>query len=76
MRRSKLEIIVNMLEICEEKALKTNLVYKTNLNFKLVGNYLRILLEKGWVIENRGTYLITDKGKCFLSKARDILSEL
>ena len=76
MRRSKLEIIVNLLEVCEEEALKTNLVYKTNLNFKLVGNYLKILLEKEWVMENGGTYRITDKGKCFLMKARDVLSDL
>lgn len=76
MRRGKLEIIVNLLEVCNEETHKTNLVYKTNLNFKLVGNYLKILLEKEWVMENGGTYQITDKGICFLSKARDVLSEL
>lgn len=75
-RRGKLEIIVDLLEVCKEEALKTNLVYKTNLNFKFVGDYLKILLEKEWVKENGGKYLITEKGKCFLMKARDVLSEL
>lgn len=75
-RRGKLEIIVNLLEVCKEEAHKTSLVYKSNLNFRLVGNYLKILLEKEWVKENGGKYLITDKGKCFLMKARDVLSEL
>jgi predicted transcriptional regulator len=76
MRRSKLEIIVNLLEVCEEDALKTTLVYKTNLNFKLITKYLALLLENEWVLENRGTYRITGKGECFLRKARDVLSEL
>jgi len=76
MHRGKLDIIVNLLEVCKEEALKTNLVYKTNLNFKLVGDYLKILMEKEWVMENGGKYLITEKGKCFLMKARDVLSEL
>ena len=75
-RRSKLEIIVNLLEVCKEDALKTNLVYKTNLNFNLVGKYLKVLLEKEWVTENGGKYRITEKGICFLSKAGDVLSEL
>lgn len=75
-RRGKLEIIVDLLEVCKEETHKTNLVYKNNLNFKLVGNYLKILMEKGWVMKNKRTYRITDKGKCFLMKARDVLSEL
>lgn len=77
MRRGKLEIIIDLMEVCkEEDTLKTNLVYKTNLNFKIIGDYLKILLEKGWVKEKMGRYNITDKGECFLMKARDVLSEL
>lgn len=75
-RRSKLEIIVDLLEVCKEDSHKTNMVYKTNLNFKIAGEYLNILKEKEWVTENEGRYRITDKGKCFLMKAKGILSEL
>lgn len=75
-RRDKLEIIVDLLEVCLEVSHKTNLVYKTNLNFRIIDRYLKRLLEKEWIIENGGTYRISDKGRCFLIKARDVLSEL
>lgn len=75
-RRSKLDIIVNLLEVSKEESLKTALVYKTNLNFTIIDGYLELLLEKEWIIENGGTYHITDKGRCFLIKALDVLSEL
>ncbi len=75
MRRGKLEILIALLEVCEEEVLKTTLVYKTNLNFKLVRNYLVYLQEKGWVLKNGRKYRITDAGKTFLKKTKEIASE-
>ncbi len=75
MRRGKLEILIALLEVCEEEVLKTTLVYKTNLNFKIVRDYLKFLKEKGWVMENGKMYRITDAGKTFLKKAKEIYSE-
>ena len=65
-RRGKLEIMVEILDICVEGALKTEIVYKANLNFKRVGSYLPFL-EKRELIERSGSgFKTTDKGKEFL----------
>jgi len=65
-RRGKLEIMVEILAICSEGALKTEIVYKANLNFKRVGTYIPFL-EKRQLIESAGSvYRTTAKGKEFL----------
>ncbi len=76
MRRSRLDIIINILEVAKEGVHKTGIVYKANLNFKLADRYLD-LLQKYGLIENRlDKYIITDKGKIFLDKANEIILEL
>jgi predicted transcriptional regulator len=65
-RRGKLEIMVEILAICRGGALKTEIVYKANLNFKRVGSYLPFM-EKRNLIESSGSvFKTTDKGKEFL----------
>ena len=65
-RRGKLEIMVEILDICKGGALKTEIVYQANLNFKRVGTYLPFL-EKRNLIESSGSiFRTTDKGKEFL----------
>ncbi len=75
-RRGKLEIIVELLETCQSESHKTNLVYSTNLNFKIVNEYLNLLKQKGWIVESEGKYQIMDEGKRFLEKAKGVLSQL
>jgi len=61
-----LEIIVDILKVCLDGALKTEIVYQANLNFKRVDKYIPFLEARG-LIENTGTsYWTTDKGKEFL----------
>ncbi|TRZ88881.1 MAG: hypothetical protein D4R88_06720 [Methanosarcinales archaeon] len=43
MRRGRL----SLLETCQERTHKTALVYKTNLNFRIVNGYLDYLQGKG-----------------------------
>jgi predicted transcriptional regulator len=65
-RRGKLEIIVDILNVCKDGALKTEIVYKANLNFKRVDRYIPFL-EKRQLLENSGSiYTTTDKGYEFL----------
>ncbi len=72
MRRSRLDIIINVLEAGKEGTNKTNIVYKTNLNFKLAKEYLDLLQTHG-LIENRlNKYITTEYGKSFLDKAKAI----
>mgnify|MGYP000047012160 CR=1 FL=1 len=76
-RRDKCEIIANILLIARKGAKKTHIVYKTNLNFKLVSKYLSLLEAKG-LIEKRGrNYTTTEKGEKFLqiyNELKELLS--
>ncbi len=72
MRRSRMDIIIEVLDVAKGGINKTSVVYRTNLNFKLADRYLE-LLQKHGLIENRfDKYITTDKGKIFLEKAKEI----
>lgn len=76
MRRSKIDIVVDVLEVTKNGVNKTAVVYKTNLNFRLAEKYL-LLLEKQGLIEKRSDkYFTSDKGKIFLGKAKDLTMQL
>ena len=72
MKRSRIDIIIDVLEAAKMGVNKTGLVYKTNLNFKLADNYLEILQNQGLVEKRLDKYITTDKGKAFLQKANEI----
>ncbi len=72
MRRSRIDIIVDVLDAAQMGVNKTSVVYKTNLNFKLADKYLE-LLQKHELVENRSNkYITTNKGKIFLEKAKEV----
>ena len=65
MKRSRQEIILQILEICMNGASKTKIVYKVNLNFKTVNPYLDLLIKNGLIQVNEGgaiVYETTPKG--------------
>jgi len=75
-RRNELEIIADILEAAEVGLRKTRLVYRTNLNFKVLKRYLRKLLEYGFIrIEGR-FYTTTSKGAQFLENYRQLMFPL
>jgi predicted transcriptional regulator len=75
-RRDKLYILAEILEIAKEGTLKTQIMYRANLSFTQLNDYLRFmlkinLLEK--VLRNdRDAYKATDKGLDFLQRYREI----
>ncbi len=80
-RRGSLEIISDILKVCESEASKTSLVYKCNLNFKLISRYLQILTDSGLIyqVQNDGIvlYKCTEKGldvSSALSHAKEALA--
>jgi len=76
MRRSRIDIIIDVLEVAKMGVNKTSVVYRTNLNFKLADKYLELLQTQG-LVENRvNKYITTDKGKIFLEKAKEITQQL
>ncbi len=76
MRRSRLDIVIDILEVAKEEVNKTGIVYRTNLNFLLTDKYLALLIEKGFLEKRGEKYATTDAGKVFLEKAREITSQL
>ncbi len=79
MKRSKELIISQILEVCQEGAIKTSIVYQTNLNFKRIDFYLEKLVDNGFIRaeQSKGVfYKTTDKGFRTLEKLKDIHSEL
>ena len=74
-RRSKIEIVNDMLQAIENKGRKikpTHLMYKSNLSHKLMKLYLSDLMKKGLVeeITEKGSkfFILTDKGLDFIFK--------
>ena len=71
-RRTKFDIVIAILDVVSGGATKTKIVYKANLNFNLATKYLDFLLEKGLVRIDGSRYEITDEGKVFLEKAKEL----
>ena len=76
MRRSRIDIVVKILDVAKNGVNKTAIVYRSNINFTLAGKYLN-LLEKQELLENKSDkYITTDKGKVFLQKAKELTLQL
>ncbi len=71
-RRSKFDLVIAILEVVSGGATKTKIVYKANLNFNLATKYLDFLLKKGFVRTDGSRYEITEEGKTFLKKAKEL----
>jgi predicted transcriptional regulator len=75
-RRDKLFIMAEILDIAKDGSLKTQIMYRANLSFTQLNDYLNFmlrisLLEK--ILENdREIYRATDKGVDFLQRYREI----
>ncbi len=76
MRRSRIDIIIDVLDAAQMGINKTSVVYRTNLNFKLADKYLELLLKQGLVENNSDKYKTTENGKIFLEKAKEITQQL
>ncbi|MFB0543557.1 MAG: winged helix-turn-helix domain-containing protein [Candidatus Bathyarchaeia archaeon] len=70
-RRNNLDIMAEVLEIAQLGAKKTWIVYKANLNFKIVKDYLDELMEKGLLEYDGSIYSTTDRGFEFLEEYRN-----
>lgn len=75
-RRDKLYIIAEILEIAKEGTLKTQIMYRANLSFTQLNNYLNFMLKINLmekIMQNdREVYKATEKGLDFLQRYREI----
>src|SRR4030066_1108459 len=71
-RRDKLCIIAEILEIAKEGTLKTQIMYKANLSFAQLNDYLKFMLKirlLNKVVEfGKDEYFATEKGLDFLQR--------
>jgi predicted transcriptional regulator len=71
-RRDKLCIIAEILEIAKERPLKTQIMYKANLSFAQLNDYLRFMLKIKLIqkLKSKGkeVYIATEKGLDFLQR--------
>lgn len=78
-RRDKLYIIAEVLEIARDGTLKTQIMYKANLSFTQLNEYLSFMLRIGLLemvnINSKDGYRASDKGLDFLQRYHEI-SEL
>jgi predicted transcriptional regulator len=79
-RRDRLYIIAEILEIAREGTLKTQVMYRANLSFTQLNDYLRFMLKISLlnkVSENgKEIYRATMKGMDFLQRYREIVELL
>jgi predicted transcriptional regulator len=61
-----MEIIAEILLLCERQRAKTNIMYKTNLNYAQLQTHLNSLMSLGMLIREEGFYVTTEKGFRFL----------
>jgi len=79
MKRSRNEIISQILEICKNGASKTKIVYQANLNFRTVNPYLDLLIKNELIRVNEGRailYNTTPKSKRLLESIKQINDKL
>ncbi len=71
-RRDKLCIIAEILEIAKEGTLKTQIMYKANLSFAQLNEYIKFMLKIKLMqkLTNQGkdVYIATEKGLDFLQR--------
>ena len=79
-RRDKLNIISEVLYCAKDGALKTQIMYKANLSFAQLGEYIDYLLKTHLLhrlnINDREVYIATDRGVTFLQKHAELTTIL
>ena len=75
-RRDRLRIIAQILEISKSGCLKTQIMYRANLSFAQLNEYLSFLIKiRLLTLENenkKSIYLTSAKGNQYLEKYEDI----
>jgi predicted transcriptional regulator len=75
-RRDKLYIIAEILDIAKEGTLKTQIMYRANLSFTQLNDYLSFMLKISLLDKisrnNKEVYKATDKGIDFLQRYHEI----
>ena len=69
-KRSKLEITADILRVAVGGARKSHIVYQANLNFQIIKNYLKELINSGLLqspTNGSKLYTTTEKGRLYIN---------
>ena len=79
-RRDRLKIMAEIMEVAKEKQLKTRIMYKVNLSFSQVNDYLTFLIERGFLrvtFDNKKKiYQTTEKGNSYIENYFEMVNLL
>lgn len=72
--RANLEIMAEILSLCKQPQLKTQVMYTTNLSWKLLQKYLSLLQLRGFLEVHHSPiqYVTTQKGLDFLEGWKEL----
>ena len=82
-RRGEIEIIGEILGLSQKGAKKTEILYKNNMSFVQLNNYLSVMMEKDMIkeetllkngITSNKIYINTEKGNNLLEDINKILT--
>lgn len=78
MNRNNLDICVDILHVARKGAKKTHIVYKANLNFKIVKKYINRLIKTGMLssANDSSLYVTTGQGIKFLVKYNELVTPM
>lgn len=76
MRRSSADICADILSVAVNGAKKSHIVYKANLNFRIVKGYISTLVSGGLLTPEDDRYYSTEKGVEFLKRYRALLAPM
>jgi predicted transcriptional regulator len=75
-RRDKLYIIAEILEIAKDGVLKTQIMYRANLSFTQLNEYIKFMLKSELldkiILNDKDVYKATIKGLNFLQRYHEI----
>jgi predicted transcriptional regulator len=72
-RRSKNDIVVEILRVAMKRSNKTRIVCEANINFNIATRYLELLKDKELIMNENGFFITTEKGKVFHEVAKELL---
>ncbi len=75
-KRSKEQIITQILDICCEGASKSTIVYKIGSNSANVNTYMRLLTKNKLIKASNKSYMTTSKGMEILENLKKIQAAL
>ncbi|MDF1534051.1 MAG: winged helix-turn-helix domain-containing protein [Methanosarcinaceae archaeon] len=74
-RRSKIDITVDILKVTMNGAKKTQIVYQANLNHNLAKKYIVLLTNQDLIKQQENIFVTTEKGRTYQEMAKRLKLE-